>query len=151
MRLTWLTTKLALVTDAAVAVEDLEMFEAVLLPLDQSRQALETASKAVELARSHGGRMIVLSVVQPEHPDMRSHDKISALLEQTRGQVVEAGVPCEIVEREGNPAFVICDVADELDVDVIVMGTRSMSLEVESSSTAARVIQLAPCPVLVVP
>ena len=31
------------------------------------------------------------------------------------------------------------------------MGTRGINLEQASSSTAARVIQLAPCPVLVVP
>ena len=58
---------------------------------------------------------------------------------------------CEVVEREGKPAFVICDVADELNVDVIVMGTRGVNLEDDTESTAVRVIQLAPCPVLVVP
>jgi nucleotide-binding universal stress UspA family protein len=47
---------------------------------------------------------------------------------------------------------VICDVADEIDADVIVMGTRGLTLEAdEAPSTASRVIQLAPCPVLVVP
>jgi nucleotide-binding universal stress UspA family protein len=60
-------------------------------------------------------------------------------------------VSCQEIEREGKPAFVICDVADELNVDVIVMGTRGVNLEADSGSTAARVIQLAPCPVLVVP
>ena len=45
----------------------------------------------------------------------------------------------------------ICDVADELNVDVIVMGTRGVNLESDSGSTAAQVLQLAPCPVLVVP
>ena len=55
------------------------------------------------------------------------------------------------IEREGNPAFVIGDVADEINADVIVMGTRGITLESDQQSTAARVIQLAPCPVLVVP
>ena len=45
----------------------------------------------------------------------------------------------------------ICDVADELNIDLIVMGTRGVNLEEDSQSTAVRVIQLAPCPVLVVP
>ena len=63
----------------------------------------------------------------------------------------QAGVPCEVVERQGKPAFVICDVADEMNVDVIVMGTRGVNLSSDGESTAARVIQFAPCPVLVVP
>jgi nucleotide-binding universal stress UspA family protein len=46
---------------------------------------------------------------------------------------------------------VILDVADELNVDVIVMGTGGVSLNSDDGSTAARVIELAPCPVLVVP
>ncbi|MFL0760797.1 MAG: universal stress protein, partial [Prochlorococcus sp.] len=46
------------------------MFETVLFPIDQSREAMETASKALELARSHGSRLIILSVVQAERPEM---------------------------------------------------------------------------------
>jgi len=38
-------------------------------------------------------------------------------------------VDCEVIEREGKPAFVICDVADEINADVIVMGTRGLTLE----------------------
>jgi nucleotide-binding universal stress UspA family protein len=38
-----------------------------------------------------------------------------------------------------------------VNADVIVMGTHGISLEGDQQSTAARVIQLAPCPVLVVP
>jgi nucleotide-binding universal stress UspA family protein len=60
-------------------------------------------------------------------------------------------VACEVLEREGKPAFVIGDVADEINADVIVMGTRGITLEGDHQSTAARVLQLAPCPVLVVP
>ena len=53
--------------------------------------------------------------------------------------------------REGDTKQTVLKVADELDADLIVMGTRGINLEQASSSTAARVIQLAPCPVLVVP
>ena len=127
------------------------MFETVLFPIDQSREALETAAKALELARSHGSRLVLLSVVQPERPEMHDHEAVAGLLDQARDRFEKAGVTCEQIEREGRPAFVICDVADELNVDVIVMGTRGVNLEADSGSTAARVIQLAPCPVLVVP
>ena len=127
------------------------MFETVLFPIDQSREALETAGKALELARTHGSRVLLLSVVQPERPEMHDHDAVATLLSRTRERFEQSDVACELIEREGIPAFVICDVADELNVDVIVMGTRGVNLEAESGSTAARVIQLAPCPVLVVP
>ena len=128
------------------------MFSTVLFPIDQSRQALETAGKALELAQSHGSRLIVLSVVQPERAEMHDPAAVAGLLEQTRQRFADAGLDCELVEREGKPAFVICDVADEINADVIVMGTRGLTLEAdEAPSTASRVIQLAPCPVLVVP
>lgn len=95
--------------------------------------------------------MVLLSVVEQERPGMHDPEVVAQLLQSTREQVEQAGVPCEVVERQGKPAFVICDVADELNVDVIVMGTRGVNLVQDSESTAARVIQLAPCPVLVVP
>ena len=127
------------------------MFETVLFPIDQSREAAETAGKALELARTHNSRLVVLSVVQPERPEMHDHEAVATLLAEARTRFEQAGVACDVVEREGKPAFVICDVADELNVDVIVMGTRGVNLQAESGSTASRVIQLAPCPVLVVP
>jgi nucleotide-binding universal stress UspA family protein len=127
------------------------MFEIVLFPIDQSRQTMETAAVALELAKSHGSRLVVLSVVEAEEGAMHDATAVAQLLEQARASFEQAGVPCEILEREGKPAFVIGDVADEINADVIVMGTRGISLESSEPSTAARVIQLAPCPVLVVP
>ena len=127
------------------------MFETVLFPIDHSREAMATASKALELASSHGSRLILLSVVQPERPEMHDPDAVAALLDRADQKIQQLGIPCEVLEKEGKPAFVICDVADERNVDLIVMGTRGVNLEGDSESTAARVIQLAPCPVLVVP
>jgi len=127
------------------------MFETVLFPIDQSRQTMETAAVALELAKTHGSRLVVLSVVEAEEGAMHDAEAVAKLLEQARASFEQAGVPCEMLEREGKPAFVIGDVADEINADVIVMGTRGISLESSEPSTAARVIQLAPCPVLVVP
>ena len=124
------------------------MFATILFPIDRSRQAAETAATALKLAQQYSSRLVVLSVVEPEVDDPAA---VAALLEQARDRFEAAGVRCELLEREGKPAFVIGDVADEIEADLIVMGTRGLSLEGPQESTAARVIQLAPCPVLVVP
>ncbi|MEB3330991.1 MAG: universal stress protein [Synechococcaceae cyanobacterium] len=127
------------------------MFATVLLPIDNSRQTLDTAAVALNLARQHGSRVVLLSVVEAEEGVMHDASAVSRLLQQAREPFEQAGIACDVVEREGKPAFVIGDVADEFNADVIVMGTRGITLETDQQSTAARVIQLAPCPVLVVP
>jgi nucleotide-binding universal stress UspA family protein len=124
------------------------MFDTVLFPIDRSRQAMDTAAVALKLAQEHASRLVLLSVVEPGEDDPSA---VAELLQQARTRFEEAGVRCELLEREGKPAFVIGDVADEINADVIVMGTRGIAIESDQQSTAARVIQLAPCPVLVVP
>jgi nucleotide-binding universal stress UspA family protein len=123
------------------------MFKIVLFPIDQSRQAMETAAVALRLAQEHASRLVLLSVVESG----QDAAAVEALLAQAKQRFAEAGMVCEVIEREGKPAFVIGDVADEINADVIVMGTRGIAIESDQQSTAARVIQLAPCPVLVVP
>jgi nucleotide-binding universal stress UspA family protein len=127
------------------------MFDTVLFAIDQSRQALETAGVALRLAQRHQSRLVLLSVVEAEEGAMHDAAAVAQLLDQARNSFSQAGVACEVIEREGKPAFVIGDVADEINADLIVIGTRGVSLDNDQSSTAARVIQLAPCPVLVVP
>jgi nucleotide-binding universal stress UspA family protein len=123
------------------------MFNTVLFPIDRSRQAVETAAVALKLVQQHGSRLVLLSVVEAGDDE----PAVAKLLEEARNSFEQAGVRSDVIEREGKPAFVIGDVADEIDADVIVMGTRGIALEKDEQSTAARVIQLAPCPVLVVP
>ena len=127
------------------------MFKTVLFPIDQSREAFETANKAIQLAKNHQSHIIMLSVVQPERPEIDDTEFVASLLNRAKKQMEQADISCEVLEKKGKPAFVICDIADELNVDLIVMGTRGINLESDNESTAARVIQLAPCPVLVVP
>ena len=119
------------------------MFETVLLPMDANPQVLDKAVKALELVQSHDTRLVLLELLNlaPNPP----------LLERIKARIDQSGVPCQRLERGGEPLTVILDVADELNVDVIVMGTGGVSLNSNDGSTAARVIELAPCPVLVVP
>jgi nucleotide-binding universal stress UspA family protein len=127
------------------------MFETVLFPIDHRRQTLDTAAVALKLAQQHNSRLVILSVVDREDPAMADEAAVAQLLDQARQRFTAEGIDCQLIEREGRPAFVIGDVADEINADVIVMGTRGLSLDTDQTSTAARVIQLAPCPVLVVP
>ncbi|MBU6250662.1 MAG: universal stress protein [Cyanobacteria bacterium REEB417] len=124
------------------------MFGTILLPIDRSRQAADTAAMALKLAQQSSSRLVLLSVLESGEDDP---GQVAQLLDQARSSFEQAGVACEVLEREGKPAFVIGDVADEINADLIVMGTRGITVETDQHSTAARVIQLAPCPVLVVP
>jgi nucleotide-binding universal stress UspA family protein len=67
-------------------------------------------------------------------------------------QVRAAGLECEVVVREGYPATVIEDVAQEWAADLIVIGTRGHTglKHLLLGSIAERVVQKAPCPVLTV-
>ncbi len=121
-----------------------------------SPEAQQAASLAVDLVKQHQSRLVLLSVVEnrPDTPsDQSSPAAVAQLLEQVKTLFSQQGVESEALEREGQPAFVICDVADELEVDLIVMGCRGLGLieDGQSESVTNRVINLAPCPVLVVP
>jgi nucleotide-binding universal stress UspA family protein len=136
------------------------MFKTVLFPLDSSRESREAADKVAEVVKTCGSRLFILSVVETptaeETPaaEMTSPEAIAELLQTAKTLFSNLGVEItEAIEREGKPAFVICDVADELNADLIVMGCRGLGLTDEGAaeSVTNRVINLSPCPVLVVP
>lgn len=133
------------------------MFGTVLFPIDQSRESREAAEMVVKVVKTHRSRLIVLSVVEPPEsnraPEMASPNAVAKLLDTAKALFADQGIDAETIEREGKPAFTICDVADELNVDLIVMGCRGLGLTEEGAteSVTSRVINLSPCPVLIVP
>ncbi len=127
------------------------MFKTILFSINHSREAIDALNKAIDLAKNQTSSIVLLSVLQNDHSLSNDSQIINELLDQTKRQIDQAGIPCKIITREGKPAFVICDVADEFNVDLIIMGTRGINLAEDKESTASRVIQLSPCPVLVVP
>jgi nucleotide-binding universal stress UspA family protein len=134
------------------------MFNKILFPLDRSREAQEAVAVAIELVQKYQGKLTLLSVIETpdldaevlDDPVMQSADAVDRLLHSARDMFAKQGIEADILQRDGKPAFTICDVADELDVDLIVMGSRG-DLEHPADSVASRVINLSPCPVLIVP
>lgn len=79
-------------------------------------------------------------------------EESEAALVTARQQLAQAGVAFIAHIHVGQPAEVIARQATELDCDFIVMGThgRSAMASLVTGSVAARVLHLAPCPVLLV-
>lgn len=134
------------------------MFKTVLFPIDMSLEAQQAATLVTKLVRENQSRLILLSVVEPfaedpSHPQQASPEAVAKLLSQARDQFATQGIQTETLEREGQPAFVICDIADEIGADLIVMGCRGVGLieEAQTESVTTRVINLSPCPILIVP
>jgi nucleotide-binding universal stress UspA family protein len=137
------------------------MFKTVLFPVDQSRESRQAAEVVSKLVQTLGSRLIILSVVEEEPTEdpeasatpMNSPEAIAQLLENAKSLFSDMGITAETVERSGKPAFTICDVADEMEVDLIVMGCRGLGLTEDgmTDSVTNRVINLSPCPVLIVP
>jgi nucleotide-binding universal stress UspA family protein len=100
------------------------MFKTVLFPVDRSREAREAADIVSNIVRTYNSRLILLSVVEGQADDAMNSEP-----------------------------FIICDVADEINADLIVMGSRGMGLAQENTneSVTHRAIDLAPCPILIVP
>ena len=135
------------------------MYKKLLFSLDSGPGAKKVLQTVLDMAQLCQSKVILLSVVEteefsdPAHPEQTSPEAVASLLEQAKAVVEQRGFAAETIERKGNPAFVICDVADEFGVDLIVMGCRGTGLIEESAedSVSNRVINLSPCPVLVVP
>ncbi len=138
------------------------MFDTILFPIDRSRETQEAAETVTNLVNTYNSRLILLSVVEMEQAEdeeqqdsrqMTSKEQVTELLEQVKSLFTQQNINPETMEREGRPAFMICDVADEVNADLIAMGCRGVGLieEEASDSVSNRVINLSPCPVLVIP
>ena len=137
----------------------------ILIPLDFSHHAEAILEWGAHLAKEHGSQVILVHAYhlpvefqQLEGaylpPDFWTNVKTEAqqVLERHAEQLRAQGVAVETVVREGYPATVIQEEAEERRADLIVIGTRGLSglKHLLLGSVAERVVQKAPCPVLTV-
>jgi nucleotide-binding universal stress UspA family protein len=137
----------------------------ILVPIDFSSHSRAALECAIGLAKTYGSTIHVLhayhlpiqiatpdQIVTPQNFWRDVRDAAARKLEKSAELVRRAGVPVETHLTEAQPAAAIIDLADKLEADLIVMGTRGLSglKHVLLGSVAERTVRLAPCPVLTV-
>ena len=81
------------------------MFQTVLFPNDQSREAGEPPQKAIALAKSHQSHIIMLSVLQEERRGMNNAELVSSLLNRAKELIEDAGINIGVDEIKVGMAF----------------------------------------------
>jgi nucleotide-binding universal stress UspA family protein len=134
------------------------MFKKILFPIDRSREAHNALRLVIQLVQQHHSEVMVLTVTDNTVVDAAvvgetapPTEDLGALLMEIQAALAEQGVQAEAKQSSGKPAFTICDMADEINADLIVMGSRGLDDEHAKESVTNRVIGLSPCPILVVP
>ncbi|MBI5205478.1 MAG: universal stress protein [Nitrospirae bacterium] len=132
----------------------------ILLATDGSKHSDIAANKAVDFAKSYGGNLKVISVVDVpsefygEAPGIVEDliKKAKTYAENVKKQAEKAGIKTETFVREGEAYQAITDIAKEQNINAIVMGShgRTGLKRLLMGSVTEKVIGYSPCPVLVV-
>jgi nucleotide-binding universal stress UspA family protein len=136
--------------------------ERVLVPVDGSVSSREAAVYAAHLVNSRNPRIYLMHVWEPipmtiggeEAAELRQEAEAQALalLEDYRELIDGSGsLDVELIATSGRADYEILNVQEDLDCDLIVIGSRGMS-ELESvimGSVVSGVLEGATCPVLV--
>ena len=97
------------------------------------------------LAHSDGGELVPAQPLRAEEADHLQREWCAPL--------VDAGVEHRCVVRDGSAVSAVLSAADELDVDLIVVGSRGLGAHPEMllGSTSTQVAQRSTRPVVIVP
>jgi nucleotide-binding universal stress UspA family protein len=138
-------------------------FEKVLVPVDFSENSHASLQYAVEFARRHNSRLILLHVVEPAVYPVTDgltglasvsigtdEDTAETRLRQWKKDEVPPEVKTETALRTGSAYHEITEAARDLDADLIIISTHGYTglKHVLLGSTAERVVRHASCPVL---
>ena len=137
-----------------------------LVGVDRSAPSLVALHLAADLVETSGGTLSVLEVFEdaPAFPlgptsaltsEAEEHtiERTSALLEADAGAIRERGLAVQVIVRSGEPAATLLEVAEDVDADLVVVGTRGRGDPAEPllGSVARRVVNRIRRPTLVVP
>lgn len=133
--------------------ESIADIHTILYPTDFSPQSLAAAPYSVSLAQEHQARLYLLHVSTAPVDEASETQLKSSLLEIVPAEAEFWCEPKAFVET-GDPAQKILQSTDELEADLVVLGTRRMPTLPGASrlsmATAYRVVRESICPVLTV-
>ena len=131
----------------------------VLVGYDGSEHAERALERAALLAAG-GAKITLVAAVDPgargpKGMGSQDDEELSAsaqALEAARGKLEAQGVEAHVIEREGDPARVVLDAANEGGADLIIVGTRGQgaAARLVLGSVSTKIVHDAPCDVLVV-
>ena len=138
------------------------MFEKILHANDGSEHAFHALALALALAKQNNSELHMISVEEIDYmpefiEEVREETGTSArrfhsVLQRARAMAQEHGIKLQTHIVAGHPVRDVIRLAAELKVDLLVIGATGHSALYERmiGSRADRIMQLAPCPVLVV-
>lgn len=137
-------------------------FERILVAIDGSDCSERAFGKALELALLTGGKLTALAIEGPlpayaatlgevDEVKREKDQFFNALGARARERAEQMGVELDVDVRPGHPAELISRVAADGGYDLVVLGHRGHFLRDHLlGSTADRVAEHAPCPVMIV-
>ena len=137
------------------------LFSKILVAIDGSESAKKAFTTSIYLASVSKCRIDVIHVVSCEFGgdsaaslDLVEDLKIKAnsMLEEYKKNALEKGIQPKFMLEIGDPANMIIEIINSQDYDLVVLGTRGMSVfkELVLGSVSIKVMHHAKCPVMVV-
>lgn len=141
------------------------MIETIAVGTDGSQTAQRAVGFAVDMAERYGAGLVVASSYEPVREDHLEHERreaprdiqwainpmenVEPALRDAEDAARARRVPITTDARRGDPASVLCAVAEEYGADVLVVGNRGMRRRV-LGSVPNTVSHRAPCSVVIV-
>ena len=144
------------------------MFKSIVVGTDGSDTATQAVRQAVDLARSVGATLELVSAYEPvsaqrlreerrDTPEdlqwaISPREDVDATLEAAAALARAASVDVNVYPRQGDPADAILDVAEEREADLIIVGNKGMTgaKRFLLGSVPNKVSHHAPCSVLII-
>ena len=132
---------------------------------DGSDTAKKAVDFAMDMAERYNAKLLIASAYRPVSEDRIRHEReeapqeikwsinpteeVDAILRAAEEQASERGLDYMSEARNGDPADVLCEIAADHDVDVIVVGNKGMDRRI-LGSVPNTVSHKAPCSVMIV-
>ena len=113
----------------------------------------QTLARAADYAAQLGATLVVTNVAPPKDPSPEESERLAQeRLDQARSYLESRGLEAELVATKGTPADAIVRLAQERNVDLIVVGSRHKRFfeRLVEGSVNQNVLRRAGCDVLVV-
>jgi nucleotide-binding universal stress UspA family protein len=141
------------------------MLNTIAVGTDGSDTAGKAVDFAIDMAEKYGARLVIASSYTPVSEDRLAKEQVDApqeiqwainpmedveaTLRDVEEKAQERGLKTLADARQGDPADVLCAVADEHDADLLVVGSKGMHRRL-LGSVPNTVSHNAPCSVVIV-